>query len=475
MKENIVFNLVRVQFDINNALKTEYPITDAKQLLELDDTLFDFRKDILEKCFTGNRFDFNKVLPIPNDIYQGDITTDILHQLQDYERWDVWCADHWDTMYNSFDEPARVSGEDEGVNILEFVFKSIGHVPVKVLDKFAQMYPQHYIYMVSQSGEVNKDGFRFIGMWNGPKPFESKYEVFKIEGEEIERRRNYLVKFMKYYDVEYDDTFEKEFHGNSAMFNNYPIEYFRNGINKAIINNFKEHGMMPLTPIKKTIDSVVDSYTLTTLSDITPSDIIYLLKKIIHPIKEYMLSYFKDKIHWYDVPDISIVWGDMDYSRNYPEKVAASDLYVKETTEVLGFDGELNIEHMYVDHYKSAKPELNGEYNTFKRVRFDVEIYLRNLEELCGGINGELSILEIIQSLIVSINDGLLYIMINNGILKEEDDGVYYEFISKVITDADSNNLLFTNRLNPMLLQYILTNKDRLFKNKAIEGGENNA
>ena len=82
----------------------------------------------LGRYMTGSRLDFEKIIPPPPGIYQGDVGR-VEKLLFGARAWSDWCRPNWGTKWNAYDcEPIK---RDSTVCIL--MFKTAWSAPHPVL------------------------------------------------------------------------------------------------------------------------------------------------------------------------------------------------------------------------------------------------------------------------------------------------------------------------------------------------------
>ena len=80
----------------------------------------------------GNLFDFNKVIPMPENIYRGDINKE-KEALYGKNNWYDWSIENWGTKWNSVDAELRENC---------FVFDTAWSPCLPVIRKLAEMFPE---------------------------------------------------------------------------------------------------------------------------------------------------------------------------------------------------------------------------------------------------------------------------------------------------------------------------------------------
>lgn len=75
-------------------------------------------------------FDFEKIIPMPDNIYQGDLK---IGESYDENNWLDWSIDHWGTKWNAYEHEERENG---------FVSLTAWSAPHPVIEKLAKDYPK---------------------------------------------------------------------------------------------------------------------------------------------------------------------------------------------------------------------------------------------------------------------------------------------------------------------------------------------
>lgn len=83
-------------------------------------------KEIVDR-YTSDEFllDFNKIIPMPDDVYMGDLTPEI--ELEYPNNWYTWATEHWGTHSHANACTIAMSGKDV---VLEFYTLSTPCFPI---------------------------------------------------------------------------------------------------------------------------------------------------------------------------------------------------------------------------------------------------------------------------------------------------------------------------------------------------------
>lgn len=112
-------------------------VTNILSIETLDD---DRVKEILERiCYDGKigTIDFEKIIPIPDNIYRGNIGSKE-HEKYGENNWYDFCRKNWGTKWNSYNSEYHVDYE-EGCNTI--IFDTAWSAPQKVIMKLSSMFP----------------------------------------------------------------------------------------------------------------------------------------------------------------------------------------------------------------------------------------------------------------------------------------------------------------------------------------------
>lgn len=98
-------------------------------------------------------FDFSKIIPVPDDIFQGDLSMEKQAETQG-RNWYDWNRSNWGTKWNAYDH-APVERDDE---TLTFKFDTAWSPPTPVIDALAEQFPEVQIVH-----EFIDEGWGFAG------------------------------------------------------------------------------------------------------------------------------------------------------------------------------------------------------------------------------------------------------------------------------------------------------------------------
>lgn len=112
-------------------------VTNILTIESLDDNRV---KEILASiCYDGKigTFDFEKIIPIPDNIYRGNLGAEELKKYGE-NNWYDYCVSAWSTKWNSFGYDC-VDEYEEGSNTIRF--ETAWSAPQKVIAKLSNMFP----------------------------------------------------------------------------------------------------------------------------------------------------------------------------------------------------------------------------------------------------------------------------------------------------------------------------------------------
>lgn len=120
--------------------------------------------------------DFEKIIPIPEDIYMGDLTKEIRSKVGK-KNWRDWCCENWNTKWNSCVCPY--------VNENMIEFKTAWNPPFPVIKKLSEMFPDIKItlyFIVESHAMYGIEEYLAGDCIHQERPScEFLYEIFGIE------------------------------------------------------------------------------------------------------------------------------------------------------------------------------------------------------------------------------------------------------------------------------------------------------
>lgn len=75
----------------------------------------DFEK-VKDEVMTNGRFDFEKLIPMPLDVYRGSVS--LLEEKDFPKNWYNWSIDHWGTKWNAYDTCVEKEGKETKLSFL---------------------------------------------------------------------------------------------------------------------------------------------------------------------------------------------------------------------------------------------------------------------------------------------------------------------------------------------------------------------
>lgn len=90
-------------------------------------------KKVIEEL--GELFDFEKIIPMPDDIFRGDLGQKEREQYGE-RNWYDWSIKNWGTKWNAYDQ----NGPFEGENYVEYIFSTAWSCPLHVYEELAKKY-----------------------------------------------------------------------------------------------------------------------------------------------------------------------------------------------------------------------------------------------------------------------------------------------------------------------------------------------
>ena len=97
-----------------------------------------------------NFFDFKKIIPMPSNIYTGDLGQ---KEKEKYGKnnWYDWSIENWGTKWNCYSQSEPIEQEpsnavnfiaDKDIKIIKFFFSTAWSPVYQILEKIAEMYPE---------------------------------------------------------------------------------------------------------------------------------------------------------------------------------------------------------------------------------------------------------------------------------------------------------------------------------------------
>jgi|TARA_R110002020_G_scaffold3731_1_gene16504 hypothetical protein len=97
----------------------------------------------------GDGFDFEKVIPMPDNIYRDNVSSEDKERLakEGIPNWYDWCVENWDTKWNAYDVKRDVGtyGEVRG-KYVTYDFLTAWSPPIPVIEKLRKDWPDLDIY-----------------------------------------------------------------------------------------------------------------------------------------------------------------------------------------------------------------------------------------------------------------------------------------------------------------------------------------
>lgn len=90
-------------------------------------------KKVIEEL--GELFDFEKIIPMPDDIFRGNLGQKEREQYGE-RNWYDWSIKNWGTKWNAYDQ----NGAYEGKNFVEYVFSTAWSCPLPIYRELAKKY-----------------------------------------------------------------------------------------------------------------------------------------------------------------------------------------------------------------------------------------------------------------------------------------------------------------------------------------------
>lgn len=171
--------------------------------------------------------DFNKVLPMPDNIYQGDLGP-AERAIYGRNNWYDWCLANWGTKSNCY-------GYDNGVEMEDgkLKFLTAWSAPHPILEKLSQMYPDIKIEHEWADEDIGNNCGRYV-YYDGERIEEYFPESqkdcleFAANVMDVSLEEDYSLYLnateTEYINIEYDDEYELiEVAGHTALFTNERI------------------------------------------------------------------------------------------------------------------------------------------------------------------------------------------------------------------------------------------------------------
>lgn len=99
----------------------------------------------------GRDIDFNNIIPIPSDVYMGDITPEVLEECGD-RNWFDWCQRHWSVKAN----PTACESIPEQKIIM---FSTEWNTPFKIWEKISKQFPNTEIRVMYSNDFGDKNEY----------------------------------------------------------------------------------------------------------------------------------------------------------------------------------------------------------------------------------------------------------------------------------------------------------------------------
>lgn len=92
---------------------------------------------IIDLVNTDDQFDFEKIIPMPDDIVRGNLSSEDM-QKSNGKNWYNWSIDNWGTKWNAYDSDFGGTG---------VIFSTAWSCPMPVFEKLSAMFPETTIYV----------------------------------------------------------------------------------------------------------------------------------------------------------------------------------------------------------------------------------------------------------------------------------------------------------------------------------------
>jgi hypothetical protein len=99
-------------------------------------------KEFKDKVFTEDdkgklNFDFEKIIPMPKNIFRGNLGKEEREKYGE-NNWYDWSIENWGTKWNAYETQINYDGEEE----LEIEFETAWDTPRPIIKKLSQMFPK---------------------------------------------------------------------------------------------------------------------------------------------------------------------------------------------------------------------------------------------------------------------------------------------------------------------------------------------
>lgn len=90
---------------------------------------------IIDLVNTNDQFDFEKIIPMPENILRGNLSVD---DMNNSLNWYNWSIDNWGTKWNAYDSSFGGTGVE---------FSTAWSCPIPVFEKLSAMFPETTIFV----------------------------------------------------------------------------------------------------------------------------------------------------------------------------------------------------------------------------------------------------------------------------------------------------------------------------------------
>ena len=99
--------------------------------------------------YMGDGFDFEKIIPMPDNIYRDNVSDEDKKRLVKEGRpnWYDWCWENWDTKWNAYSVEREFKNyKHAGGKYIKYTFKTAWSPPIPVIEKLREDWPELDIY-----------------------------------------------------------------------------------------------------------------------------------------------------------------------------------------------------------------------------------------------------------------------------------------------------------------------------------------
>ena len=112
---------------VTNILRFDADLKKVKEILEV----------IKQDEYGVGSFDFNKIIPMPEDVFRGNLGS-AERELYKNKNWYDWSINNWNTKWNSYGYECMTQPFEGS----EIIFFTAWSAPIPVIEKLSEMFPE---------------------------------------------------------------------------------------------------------------------------------------------------------------------------------------------------------------------------------------------------------------------------------------------------------------------------------------------